>query len=1121
MGNFDFITADWPQIHNDCARAESYVITDPRSACIYARRSVETLVRHLYFLLDLAEPYRDDLVTLINEPAFRTGTKAPDVIVRKLNLLRKLGNTAVHESRDIPRSASHNALRELFHVVVWAAYNFSTHPDQVPVGKQFDAKLAAQSAPLPREAAAALIDKFRAADERHREELAARDNAIAELEAERTRLLAKLAAAQAAKTQPDDHDYKESETRDAYIDLLLHEAGWALDNPRDREFPVVGMPNESGKGFVDYVLWGEDGLPLGLVEAKRTRRNPEEGQHQAKLYADSLEQMTGQRPVIFYTNGYQHTIWDDGAGYPPRQVGGFYTADELALAIRRRTARKQLTHVPVNGDIAGRPYQRRAIAAIDHSLDHKQRSSLLVMATGSGKTRVTIALIDQLAKAGWVKRALFLADRTALVNQAVSAFKQHLPNTPTVNLLTEKATDGRVYVSTYPTMLNLINEVDHAARRFGPGYFDLVVVDEAHRSVYAKYGEIFAYFDSLLVGLTATPKDQVDHNTYRLFELEPGVPTDAYSLAEAVADGYLVPAQSVSISSKFLRQGARYDELSEAEKDRWDSVDWGDDGPPDEVDAAEMNKYFFNADTVDKVLATVMERGHKVASGDRLGKTIIFAKSQAHAMYIKERFDAGWPEFAGNFASVITHSVDYAQDLINNFSNPDAAPHIAISVDMLDTGINVPEVVNLVFFKPVYSKTKFWQMIGRGTRLSPDLYGPGKDKDGFFVFDFCGNLEFFNQDLPETDGATQKSLTQRLFESRLRLIGQLDRTQTEPDLRASTAESLHHFVGGMSMDNVIVRPHRRAVERFATPRAWESLTTDDTNEALSLAGLPSSVIDTDEQAKRFDLLMLTGQLAVLEADQVALDRVRTTGQAIADNLKDKTAIPAIRAQAERLEELASDEWWVDVTLPMLELARLRIRGLVRFQDKKQRNPVYVDFEDIFTDPKDVPLPTMTPSVDIDRFRDKVQAYLREHQDNVALQRLRRNRPLTSQDITVLEQLLTASGADRDAIDHAAEQQGGLGRFIRSLVGLDRAAATEAFSAFLDKATYSEAQIRFVELIIDELTHSGVMEPRRLFESPYTDDAPAGPTVFFPDPEIDTILDIIGRVNDNATPEGVA
>jgi len=391
----------------------------------------------------------------------------------------------------------------------------------------------------------------------------------------------------------------------------------------------TGSTTGSGNGFVDYVLWGADDLPLALVEAKRTTKSAAVGQQQAKLYADCLETAYGRRPVIFYTNGYEHWLWDDAAGYPPREVQGFYTRGELELLIQRRQTRLPLSGAQVDTDIAGRPYQVRAIKAVGDAFDRKQREALLAMATGSGKTRTVIALVDQLQKTNWVKRVLFLADRTALVRQAANTFKTHLPGSTTVNLVTEKITDGRVYVSTYPTMMNLIDQADDQGRRFGPGYFDLIVIDEAHRSVYAKYGAIFDYFDAQLVGLTATPKDEVDHNTYRLFHLEDGVPTDAYSLEEAVEAGYLVPPKGVSVGTKFLRAGIRYDDLSDEEKDQWDTLDWGEDGPPDEVGAEELNRFLFNEDTVDKVLAALMLDGHKVAGGDRLGKTIVLPRARS------------------------------------------------------------------------------------------------------------------------------------------------------------------------------------------------------------------------------------------------------------------------------------------------------------------------------------------------------------------------------------------------------------------------------------------------------------------------------------------------------------
>ncbi len=1129
MGNFDFVRATIPSVHEECARAESYLASDPRAACIYGRRAAELLVGHLYRVLSLATPYKDDLAALINDPAFKA--EAGVGITAKLNLIRKLGNSAVHDNKPIPVTAAQQLLTELHHTMIWAAFRYSPNPEAAPTKSRFDPNLAKRAAPLSRTEVAALAARFKAQDEQHAKALEEKDGLLAARDAEIAALKAEIAAAQANNTASDDHDYSEAETRLAFIDLLLREAGWPLDQDRDREYEVSGMPNSSGTGYVDYVLWGADGRPLAVVEAKRTTASPQVGQQQAKLYADCLESEFGRRPVIFYTNGYEHWLWDDAAGYPPREVDGFYTDDQLELMVQRRTSRLELTNATVNSAIAGRDYQIRAIKAIGESFDQKEREALLVMATGTGKTRTIVALVDQLMKYGWVKRALFLADRTALVTQAVGAFKEHLPSVTTVNLVTEKNSDGRVFVSTYPTMMGLIDEMSatvsgtdsssvEGARRFGPGYFDLVIIDEAHRSVYARYGAIFEYFDSLLVGLTATPKDEVDHNTYRLFHLEDGMPTDVYELQRAVDEKHLVPPKSISVGTQFLRAGIKYVDLSDEEKDDWDALDWGDDGPPTEVGAEEINRFLFNEDTVDKVLETLMTSGYRVAGGDRLGKTIIFAKSQAHAEFICARFDLAYPELAGEFARVITHATTYSQSLIESFKDPNKAPHIAISVDMLDTGIDVPEILNLVFFKLVHSKSKFWQMIGRGTRLRPDIFGPGKDKKDFLVFDFCGNLEFFSQDLRGSQGQIQMSLSQRIFEARLSLIAALAGTSdtAERELRESTAQTLCEIVAGMNLSNFLVRKHRRAVEQFSLPGAWASVSQQDIEDALALANLPSSVRDTNEDAKRFDVLVLRRQLAQLEGDAVVAERCRQAMQEIASSLLSKTTIPSVAQQAELLEAVAGDEWWTDVTLPLLEVARLRIRGLVQFIERSSRNPVYTDFEDTLNEPMEVTLPGVTPGTNLERFRAKITAYLIEHNDHIALQRLRRNKQLTTEDIASLEEMLLSSGAgQRGDIEFLSKKEGGLGLFVRSLVGLDQAAASEAFAHYLDNSRFSAVQVRFIGLVVDELTKNGVMEPRRLFESPYNDQAPAGAADVFDEADVDNIVEILATVKQSAMP----
>jgi len=1135
---FSFLQPEWPAVHEAATRAAAAVHADPRTACFYARRALELSVAWAYkHDPALRLPYQDNLSALIHEPTFKAA--AGEAVFGKARVINTLGNQAVHSHRPIQPSDALTAVRELFHVSYWLARSYARGAKPAP-GVAFDPNALPTTAPLPKQT----IDQLQnlAAGLRERDEkLSALLADKTALDEELKRLRAEVAEAKkTAAAQPDTHDYSEAETRDYFIDLLLKEAGWALDQPRDREFEVAGMPNNQGKGFVDYVLWGDNGKPLGLVEAKRTRRDPRVGQQQAKLYADCLEKQFGQRPLIFYSNGYDHWLWDD-ANYPPRAVQGFYKKAELELAIQRRARRTSLAAAEINPRIVERYYQTRSIRRIGEAFERDHdRKALVVMATGAGKTRTVIALCDLLMRCNWAKRVLFLADRVALVNQAVNAFKQHLPDAAPVNLVTERDTEGRVFVSTYPTMMGLIDDTRDGQRRFGVGHFDLVIIDEAHRSVFQKYRAIFDYFDSLLVGLTATPKDEVDRNTYGLFDLENGVPTDAYSLDEAVKDHFLVPAKAVSVPLKFQREGIKYDDLSEEDKDQWDALEWDDEGHvPDRVDAAAVNKWLFNEDTVDKVLAHLMTRGSHVAGGDRLGKTILFAKNQAHADFIADRFNVNYPRFRGEFARAITFKTEYAQSLIESFSAKDKSPHIAISVDMLDTGIDVPEIVNLVFFKLVRSKTKFWQMVGRGTRLCQDLFGPGRHKQCFYIFDYCQNLEFFGQNLAATEGALGQSLGKRLFTRRLEMLGELDQVlgvrargpqesgsvvrerraafgdpAIEADLRLGIGEQLHTEVAAMNLDNFVVRPKRRVVEKFAKAEAWAVVTPDDRLELSSeVAGLPSELEAEAEEAKRFDLLLLNLQLAILRHEP-GFERLRDQVKAIAGLLEEKSAIPMVHAQMSLIQDVQTDEWWQDVTTPMLDVVRRRLRDLVRLIDKEQRKPIYTDFEDEMGAETAHELFGFGPDRDFEKFRAKAQEFLRAHQDHIAIHKLRTNRALTGADLGELERMLAEVGV-ADQITRAKAESQGLGLFVRALIGLDREAAKEALAGFLAGKTLTANQIEFVNLVVNHLTEHGVMDAKLLYESPFTDLTPRGPDGLFTSRQVDELIRILERVRATA------
>src|SRR5688500_1907216 len=1010
MSNFIFLKSEWPDLFDSAAKVESLARTDARSCCFYARRTLELAIHWLYdHDPELSRPYDDNLSALIYEPTFRNNLT--NDLFLKVKTIKEIGNLAVHSRKPITERDALRATKELFHFLYWLARMYTRHS---PAQYQ-NIVWNEQAVPASQVSVSAkTLQQLKTLEGQLRErdrEIADKAKALADTDTQIALLREQIAEAKKQNEKvTDDHDYSESETRDYFIDLLLREAGWPLDKPEDREYPVTGMPNEKGEGFVDYVLWGPDGLPLAVVEAKRTKKDARIGRQQAKLYADCLEAKFNRRPLIFYTNGYKTWFWDD-LNYPPREVQGFYERDELELLIQRRSKRKDVSKEPINKEIVERYYQEESIRAVTENFEKMQRKSLIVMATGAGKTRTVIALCELLQRCNWIKRVLFLADRVALVRQACNAFKKHLPDSNPVNLVTEKFTDSRVYLSTYPTMMGQINEVDDGARRFGAGYFDLVIIDEAHRSVYQKYRAIFEYFDSLLVGLTATPKDEVDRNTYSLFDLEKGVPTYSYDLDQAVSDGFLVPYKPVEVPLKFVREGIKYDDLTDEEKEEWDAIEWDEEKEdvPDAVDAAALNKWLFNADTVDKVLETLMQRGQKIAGGDVIGKTIIFAKSKRHAEFVEDRFDQNYPHYKGAFARRIVSGEPYAQTLLDEFSTPDKPPQIAVSVDMLDTGIDIPEIVNLVFFKIVRSKTKFFQMIGRGTRLRPDLFAPGEDKKFFYIFDFCENLEFFKQDAKGVEGSVQPTLGTKIFRTRVELLEKFRHATSVDDsireLDIELSETLRQQIETMNVDNFLVRPHRGVVEKFREPAVWGELSPEEFEELeFILAGLPTQTDPEDETAKRFDLLMLKLQLATL-SKALEFPKLRDQVKEIASRLEEKRTIPMVNDQLDLILDLQQDEYWADVTLPMLEDIRKRLRDLVKFIDKKQRKLIYTDFEDQLGEIVVGDYVAPPSAVNILQYKKKVQSFLREHENHIALQKLKRNIPITASDIGELERIL--------------------------------------------------------------------------------------------------------------------
>jgi type I restriction enzyme, R subunit len=794
-----------------------------------------------------------------------------------------------------------------------------------------------------------------------------------------------------------------------------------------------------------------------------------------------------------------------------------------------------LREFKANTAIAGRAYQLEAVKRVAENfvsqnkkgeLLGRARQSLLVMATGSGKTRTAAAIVDMLTKCNWAKRVLFLADRNALVTQAKNAFNDYLPNLSAIDLTKEKEDNGtRLVFSTYPTIMNRIDGVlDDKQRFYGVGHFDLIIIDEVHRSVYQKYQAIFAYFDALLVGLTATPKTEVDHNTYGLFGIEDDNPTFAYELDTAVAEGYLVPPKAMSVPLKFVREGVHYNQLSDAEKAEYEEK-FGDPTAgeaPDEISSAALNSWLFNTDTVDKVFAHLMAHGIKVQGGDKLGKSIIFAKNHNHAVFIEQRFNKNYPEYAGKFLRVIDNYESKAQNLLEVFVDEyeEHDPQIAVSVDMMDTGVDAPRVVNLVFFKQVKSSSKFWQMIGRGTRLCPDLFGQGQHKTHFLIFDYCENFEFFDANPDGIEGKLVKSLTQQIFAAKLEVAllirAKVDSTDEQRALATAYLDELQQLVSQLDRERFVVKAKLRAVVEFSDKARWQNLSRSDMldiNTHLSSLILPAK--DDDELARRFDVLILNYQLGLLSG-AYSTDRYINQISRIAKDLLKKQNIPAIALQVPLLNDLQADIFWQAININRLDEVRLALRDLMKYLDKESQTNVTTTFEDTL-DHAGIAEHDLIPAYGkLQSYKDRVESYIRNHSDHLVIQKLKTNKPITETEINALEAILfdgETVGTKQDYIDTYGEKP--LGEFIRSIIGLDMRAVQEAFAEFIQAGTLRADQVTFINNIINYLTRNGTIDKKLLFEPPFTHINDQGLLGVFDDAAATKVIKLIDRVNGNA------
>ena len=1096
MTNFDFLksTPDFDAFADVAISAEKILHIDVDACAFNCRRAMEFAVKWMYSVdKELELPYSDNLQTLIDSPDFRNIIGFD--IWKRMDIIRKIGNNAAHGGKKVTKEQAELCLENLFVFLDFVAYCYAHEYTE----QQFDRSLLA----LTVDEALSFVPE--------------NDIDIAKLIEENKALKDELTARRSEQQQtyvPKPLDLSEYKTRKIYIDFMLQDAGWVEGKDWLNEVELYGMPNKSEVGYADYVLFGDDGKPLAVLEAKRTCVDVAKGRQQAKLYADLLEQKYGRRPIIFLSNGFDTRIWNDKY-YPERKVASIYSKRDLEKLFNLHTMRTSLKNVMVDKAIAGRYYQEGAIKAVCEAFDKKnRRKALLVMATGSGKTRTVIALCKVLLDHGWVKNILFLADRNSLVTQAKRAFVNMLPDLSVTNLCEDKENfDSRCVFSTYQTMMNCIDTVkdENEKKLFTVGHFDLVIVDEAHRSIYNKYKDIFDYFDAPLVGLTATPKDEIDKNTYEIFELENGVPTYGYELGQAVTDGFLVDFMSVESKLKFIEQGIVYDDLSEEDRQAYEDTFEDENGElPERIASSAINEWVFNEDTIRQVLHILMQDGLRIDYGEKLGKTIIFAKNHEHAEKIHEIFGKEYPNLPG-YTKVIDNYMTYAQSAIDEFSDPKKLPQIAISVDMLDTGIDVPEVLNLVFFKKVMSKAKFWQMIGRGTRRCDGLMD-GKDKDKFYIFDFCGNFEFFRMNNGRPT-ANQIALQGAIFKLKAQIAFKLQdlayQTTELIAFRKSLVDDMVRKVRELNKENFAVRQHLRYVEQYANPDNYNSLTYEDT---LLMAEELAPLITPDEDeasAVRFDALMYGIELAYLAGKKYS--RARTDLYKKVSGIASVANIPEIMVQSKLINKILHTDYLDNAGINEFEHIRENLRDLMKYIPRTGVKYI-TNFDDeilsVEWNESDL------ESDDLKNYKAKAEFYIRQHQDEAAIAKLKSNVPLNAEDVKALERILWSEvGSKKDYEAEYGEKP--LGEFVREIVGLDMTAAKAAFAEYLNDVNLDADQIYFVNQIIEYIVRNGVMKDMSVLQEPPFTDRGSIVEVFTDISVWLGIKNIIDKINANA------
>ncbi len=1122
--NFEFLRPHFRELADLGGFAEFYAGSDPSTSLVKLRLFAEHLVKAVFTHHKLERSYQSNLNDLLADDSFKAIT--PAVVLDKIHLLRVKGNHAAHGSlHTLHPGQIEEIVKGAHELAQWFALSTGLlSRSDIP---------AWQGLPAPDVSKSSLQREKKAALQKIAEQEALMAKLLADLEEARSQAEAaqkseseKAVILSQAQQAANALDFSEEETRFKLIDAQLLASGWDVaargvnTSEVGQEVAILHQPTKSGKGSADYVLWGENGKPLAVIEAKKTAEDAQKGKMQAKYYADGLEIMHGQRPVIFYTNGYEIFIWDDAKTEPPRKLFGFYSKDSLEYA-HFQTQQRDAILGALNPKefITDRLYQIEAIKRVAETFDKRRRRALVIQATGTGKTRVAIALCELMARAKWAKRILFLCDRRELRKQAGDAFDEFLPSEPRilVSRATSKDRTKRIYLSTYPAMMKCYQDFD-------PGFFDLIIADESHRSIYNRYRDLFRWFDAYQVGLTATPVKFIQRNTYSLFGCENEDPTSNFTYEQAIAHvpPYLCPFTVVKHTTKFLRDGIKYKSLTKEQQEQLDEQ--MEDSESVDYEKEQVSRQVFNRATDKAIIRNLMENGIHNADGTRLGKSIIFARNHNHAKLLVEIFDELYPQYGGDFCVRIDNYEPRAEQLIDDFKSTDGSKNltIAVSVDMLDTGIDIPSLVNLVFAKPVKSYSKFWQMIGRGTRLCVNLFGPGKDKSEFRIFDHWGNFEYFDELTKEAEPSVSKSLTEQVFEARIALGEAALLKQELPALQLAT-KLLAADIAALPGDCLSIKEKWKDIRGIQKDGVLDHFTAPT---VATLRGTLSPLMQWrdvrgKEPALRFDLLitrLISSRLSGSANTESIRDEIIDQVSSLPINLK------PVQEKLPFIQKAKQTAFYQTASVTDLESIRQELRGIMRYRKTsttERPKPVYLNVAEDETEYKVTPHPVKLAGMDLAAYRSRVETVLNAlFEQSAALKKIRSGEPVAEADLEELVSDVLLQDPDlhlEDLLEHYPNKSKSLALAIRCIVGMDAIKVDQHLKTFVQQyPALNSNQIRFLELLKSHISIYGAIELEKLWENPFTTLHTEGiDGVFTDSAQIDALLDLLTNLNESA------